>query len=137
MGSVNTPQTIDEYILNYPPDIQKKIRDIRSVIKKAAPDAMEKISYRMPAYTFRGIILLYFAAHSGHLGFYPFTSAIEAFKEELSSYKTAKGSIRFPYNKPLPLKLISEIVKFRVQENILKEVLKTQKKKSKKIKNRN
>ena len=132
MGSIKTPESVDEYILNYPADIQKKITEIRSVIKKAAPDAVEKVSYGMPAYTFKGM-LLYYAAHTNHIGFYPTPSAIEAFRKELSAYKPSRGTIHFPLDKPLPIKLIKDITAFRVQENIFKEELKAQKKKSKRI----
>jgi len=132
MESVRNPQSVDEYISCFPSEIQKRLSDIRSVIKKEAPEAAEKITYRMPAYTFRGMMMLYFAAHSKHTGLYPFPSAVTTFREELSSYKNARGSIQFPHDKPLPLKLISEIVKFRVQEILMKEELKAEKKKRRK-----
>jgi uncharacterized protein YdhG (YjbR/CyaY superfamily) len=128
----NAPENFEQYILSYPADIRARLQKIRSLVKKLAPDASEKISYGMPAFTLDGM-LLYFAAHTKHIGFYPFTSAIEAFREELSDYKTAKGSIQFPNNKPLPLKLISQIIEFRVIENRSKgEIRKQLKSKSKK-----
>lgn len=128
----NAPENFEQYILSYPADIRARLQKIRSLVKKLAPDASEKISYGMPAFTLDGM-LLYFAAHTKHIGFYPFTSAIEAFREELSDYKTAKGSIQFPNNKPLPLKLISQIIEFRVNENRSKgEIRKQLKSKSKK-----
>jgi uncharacterized protein YdhG (YjbR/CyaY superfamily) len=120
------PQSVDEYIASCPEEIQGRLKELRLAIKKAAPATEEKISYRMPAYTLKGM-LLYFAAHTNHIGFYPMTTAIVAFKEELSSYKTAKGSIQFPNDKPLPLKLIAEMVKFRVKENLEKAELKAKK----------
>lgn len=123
--------SVDEYIQTYPEDISKRLQKIRTLIRKAAPKAEEKISYGMPTYTYNGI-LIYFGAHIRHIGLYPFTTAIVAFREELSEYKTAKGSIQFPNDKPLPLKLISRIVSFRVEENNIKAELKA-KMKSKKI----
>jgi uncharacterized protein YdhG (YjbR/CyaY superfamily) len=97
-----------------------------------APDAVEKISYGMPAYTFKGM-LIYFAAHTNHIGRYPYPSAMEAFKKEVAQYRTSKGTLQFQNEKPLPLKLIAEIVSFRVKENIMKEELKILKKKRKRI----
>jgi len=129
MEKRNTPVSIEAYISEYPSEIQKKLNDIRKVIKKAAPGAVEKISYGMPAYTYKGM-LLYFAAHKNHIGLYPYPSAMYAFREEIAAYRTSKGAIQFPLNKPVPLTLISEIVAFRVQENIMKEELKRGKKKS-------
>jgi uncharacterized protein YdhG (YjbR/CyaY superfamily) len=111
------PKDIDEYISSYPREIQKLLEQFRATIKKAAPKAEEAISYGMPAFKFKGI-LVWFAAHSKHIGFYPRVSAIERFKKELSVYKGAKGSVQFPLDKPLPLGLISKIVKFRVQEDL-------------------
>jgi uncharacterized protein YdhG (YjbR/CyaY superfamily) len=129
--STKPPQSVDEYIAGFPEDLQKNLRGLRNVIKKAAPQAVEKISYGMPAYTFKGM-LLYFAMHTSHIGLYPYPSAMEAFKKEVAEYRTSKGTLQFPHNKKLPLKLIAEIVKFRVRENIMKEELKTLKKRSKK-----
>ena len=120
--------SVDQYIQMYPEDIRNRLQKIRTVIRKAAPKAEEKISYGMPSYTYNGI-LIYFGAHAKHIGLYPFTTAIVAFREELSEYKTAKGSIQFPNDKPLPLKLISQIVAFRVEENNIKAELKEKKKK--------
>lgn len=131
MGTRKTAQSVDEYISGYPADIQKKLNDIRKAVRKAAPEAVEKISYGMPAYTFKGM-LLYFAGHTNHIGLYPYPSAIEAFKKEIAEYYKSKGTLQFPHGKPLPLKLIKEIVAFRVQENIIKEQLKRVKKKSRK-----
>lgn len=111
-----TYQSIDEYILQFSPDIQDILKMLRKVIKEAAPDAEEKISWGMPAFTHHGS-LVYFAAHKNHIGFYPAPSGIEAFKQELSEYKAAKGSVQFPITKPLPYELISKIVRFRVAEN--------------------
>ncbi|MEN6313483.1 MAG: DUF1801 domain-containing protein [Clostridiaceae bacterium] len=111
--------SIDEYIKDFPPETQKKLEQIRTIIKEAAPDAKEKISYQMPAFTLNGN-LVYFAAFKNHIGFYPTPSGIEAFKDELKAYKNAKGSVQFPLDKPLPVELISRIVKYRVEENLKK-----------------
>ncbi|MBK7711547.1 MAG: DUF1801 domain-containing protein [Bacteroidales bacterium] len=127
MDSVKIPKTVDEYIADYPAGIQEKLIEMRSIIRKSAPDASEKISYRMPSYIFNGI-LVYFAAHTKHLGFYPFPTVIEAFKNELTPYHTSKGGIQFPYKDPLPIDLIKRIVGFRVKENIEKAALKKIKK---------
>jgi uncharacterized protein YdhG (YjbR/CyaY superfamily) len=126
MDKSKIPDNIDEYIAVYPEDIRIKLEKIRKAISQAAPEAQEKISYRMPSFTFKGM-LVYFAAHTGHLGFYPFKSAIEAFKSELEPYQTSKGTIQFPYTKPLPLSLIKKIIKFRVKENLAKATLKRKK----------
>lgn len=117
---MKNPSTIEEYIKGFPPGTQKLLKEIRSTIRKAAPDAQEKISYAMPAFSQNGI-LVYFAAFKNHIGFYPTSSAIELFQNELMAYKSGKGSIQFPLDKPLPKTLITEIVKFRVQENLGKK----------------
>lgn len=109
--------TIDEYIAQFPPEIQEKLERIRSVIKVAAPEAEEKISYQMPTFFLKGN-LVHFAAHTKHIGFYPTPSGIEAFEKDLAVYKNAKGSVQFPIDQPMPLQLIAEIVKFRVEENL-------------------
>lgn len=110
-------KSIDEYILNFPPEVQEKLKTLRKVIKESAPEAEEKISYQMPTFVLHGN-LVHFAAYKSHIGFYPAPSGIEAFKKELSEYKNSKGSVQFPIEKPLPYELISKIVKFRVLENI-------------------
>ena len=116
---MSKPKNIDEYISGFPEDIQKILQQFRAAVKKAAPNADEVISYGMPAFKLNGL-LVWFAAHSKHIGFYPRTTAIEAFKTKLTAYKWAKGSVQFPLNKPLPLTLINKIVRFRVKENLLK-----------------
>lgn len=118
-GEKGHPTTIDEYILQFPEDVQHILVKIRAVIKESAPEAVERISYQMPAFYLYGN-LVWFGAHQHHIGFYPRASGIEAFKEELSAYKGAKGSVQFPLGKPVPYELISEIVKFRVAENLRK-----------------
>ena len=120
------PKNVDEYIAGYPEDVQKYLDQVRGAIKKSAPRAEEVISYGIAAYKLNGM-LVWFAAHTKHLGFYPRVSGIAAFQKELSIYKGAKGSVQFPYEKPMPLGLISKIVKFRVKEN--QERTKTKKKK--------
>jgi uncharacterized protein YdhG (YjbR/CyaY superfamily) len=119
MNNDSIPETIDDYISAWPEDIREKLTAMRLTIRKAAPEAQEKISYRMPAFTLKGM-LLYFAAHKNHIGFYPFTTVLKAFSEELTPYHTSKGGIQFSHKDPLPLELVSRIVKFRVQENLAK-----------------
>lgn len=111
--------TIDQYIESFPGGVQKLLTELRSTIRQAAPEAVEKISYRMPTFYLRGN-LVHFAAFSRHIGFYPGPSAIVAFQDELKGYKWAKGSVQFPLDRPLPLDLITRIVRFRVEENSAK-----------------
>lgn len=111
------PKNIDEYIAMFPSDIQEILNELRATIKKAAPEAEEVISYQMPAFKYYGM-LVYFAAFKNHIGFYPMASGIETFKKELSVYKGAKGSVQFPLDEPMPLGLITKIVKFRIRENL-------------------
>lgn len=113
------PATINEYIAGYPNDVQAVLHQVRATIRKAAPEAQEGIAYGMPAFTLHGP-LVYFGAFKSHIGFYATPTGHEAFKEELSPYKQGKGSVQFPLDEPLPLDLISRIVKFRVAENIAK-----------------
>ena len=113
------PANIDEYIGEFPNDVQEILEKIRMTIHKAAPDATEKISYSMPAFEQNGIVV-YFAAFKNHIGLYALPSGHEAFQEELSQYKSGKGSVQFPFNKPMPYDLITKIVKFRVKENLEK-----------------
>jgi uncharacterized protein YdhG (YjbR/CyaY superfamily) len=114
-------ETIDEYIKTFPEDVQAILEKIRQTIRKAAPEAVETISYQMPAFKLNGRNLVYFAAWKNHIGFYPMPSGTEAFKKELSPYKGAKGSVRFPIEKPIPYDLVKKIVIFRVKENLEKE----------------
>lgn len=111
--------SIDEYIESFPKETQKILQEIRTTIKAAAPQAEEKISYQMPTFFLNGN-LIHFAAFKNHIGLYPTPSGTEAFKEEIARYKAAKGSIQLPLDDPMPLKLISRIVKFRVAENLQK-----------------
>ena len=113
------PATIDAYIAQYPQDVQQILQKIRAAIKEAAPQAVEKFSYQMPGFAFHGA-LVWFAVHTRHIGFYPTGTGIEAFKNELSTYKTSKGAIQFPLDQPIPYDLIRRIVKFKVAENMKK-----------------
>lgn len=109
--------SIDEYIGVFPEEIQKILQALRATRKMSAPDAEKRISYQIPTFALKGN-LVHFAAFKKHIGFYPTASAIQAFKHELSIYEGAKGTVRFPIGKPLPLKLIGKIVKYRVAENL-------------------
>jgi len=120
--------SIDEYIATFPEETQKILKKLRATIKGAAPNAEEKISYQIPTFTLKGN-LIHFAAFKNHIGLYPSPSGTQAFKRELSIYESAKGSIKFPIDQPLPLDLIRKIVKFRVAENLKKAELKAGKKK--------
>ena len=107
--------TVDEYIAQFPVDIQKILTKIRMTIRKAAPEAAEKISYRMPAYH-QGKALVYFTAMKKHIGFYPGAEGVAAFAAELAGYKTSKGAIQFPLSKPVPYDLIARITAFRAEQ---------------------
>jgi uncharacterized protein YdhG (YjbR/CyaY superfamily) len=122
------PANVDQYISYFPASTQKLLKDLRATVKKAAPDAEEIISYQMPAYRYHGI-LLNFAAYNTHIGLYPTPGAIEAFKSELSKWPLSKGTVQFPLDKPLPLSLITKIVKYRVRENRDRDSLRPKKKK--------
>lgn len=119
MGTSNIRiKTIDEYIATFPQNIQDILEDVRKAIRDSAPDAQEAITYGVPTFKLNGN-LVHFAAYKKHLGFYPAgSSAIEAFKTELSNYSLSKGTIRFPLDEPIPLELVKKIVKFRVKQNV-------------------
>jgi len=114
------PATVDEFIKAAPKEAQAKLRQMRTAIRACAPGAVEGLKYGLPAFSYKRILVVY-AAHSQHIGFYPTPSAVSAFKEELSKYKTAKGSIQFPLDKSLPLPLIRKITEFRVRESLEKD----------------
>lgn len=116
-------KNIDEYIATYPKDIQDILKKIRATVKKAAPHAEETINYQIPTFTLHGN-LVHFAAFKSHIGFYPTPTGIEKFKKELSAYEGAKGSVKFPLDKPIPYSLIRKIVMFRVKENLERAELK-------------
>jgi uncharacterized protein YdhG (YjbR/CyaY superfamily) len=120
--------TIDEYIATFPAEIQAILQEIRATIRAVVPDADEKISYQMPTFYLHGN-LVHFAAFKNHIGFYPTPTGIEAFQEQLSAYKSAKGSVQFPLDQPMPLDLIREIVRYRVEESVTKVAVKLKKKK--------
>ena len=111
------PTTVDEYIAQFPPEVQQMMGQIRAAIHDAAPGATEKISYAMPGF-FLHDRLVWFGGYKRHIGFYPGGSAIEVFKEDISVYKWSKGAVQFPLDKPMPLELIKKIVRFRVEENM-------------------
>ena len=111
------PTDIDGYIAGFPNNIQKVLQQVRTAIKKAAPGAEETISYAIPAFTYKGRILVYFAGFKNHISLYPAPRGNEAFKKDLSFYKGGKGTVQFPLDKPIPLSLITKIVKFRAKEN--------------------
>jgi uncharacterized protein YdhG (YjbR/CyaY superfamily) len=114
-----SPQNIDEYIANFPSSIQAILQEIRLTIAQAAPDASEKISYGMPTFVLKGN-LVHFAAFKNHIGFYSTPSGTSKFQQDILKYKHAKGSIQFPISQPMPFDLITQIVKFRVEENLAK-----------------
>jgi uncharacterized protein YdhG (YjbR/CyaY superfamily) len=111
------PKSIAEYINAAPKEAQKKLREMRACIRASAPGAKESLKWGMPAFSYRRILVM-FAAFKHHIGFYPTPSAVTAFANELSKFATAKGSIQFPLEKPLPLPLIRKITAFRVRESI-------------------
>jgi uncharacterized protein YdhG (YjbR/CyaY superfamily) len=110
-----SPGSIDEYIAGFSRDVQAMLTQVRATIRAVAPDAGETINYGIPTFVLNGN-LVHFAAFRNHIGFYPTPSAIEEFKDELSPYKSAKGSVQFPIDQPMPLNLIEKIVRFRVKE---------------------
>jgi uncharacterized protein YdhG (YjbR/CyaY superfamily) len=114
-------RTIDEYIETFPKDVQPILEKVRQTIRKAAPKAVEAISYQMPTFKLNGKGLVYFAGYKGHIGFYPIPSGVEAFKKELSKYKQGKGSVQFPLDEPVPYDLVKRIVQFRVKEQPAKK----------------
>ena len=118
-----THLTVDSYIAQQPESVQPVLQQLRNTIKKAAPHAEEVISYQMPAYKLNGM-LVYFAAWKEHIGFYPASAGVSRFSDKLAKYNTSKGTIQFPLSEKLPLKLISDIVKFRVKENEAKTLKK-------------
>ncbi|HET7000899.1 MAG TPA: DUF1801 domain-containing protein [Puia sp.] len=119
-------KTVDEYIALHPPSIKTGLDLLRKTIKTAAPGAEELISYQMPAYRLKGM-LAFFSATKKHYGFYPTASPIIAFREKLKSYETSRGTVKFPLEKPIPVKLITAMVKWKVRENLEKEMAKRKK----------
>ena len=117
VGKTTELGSMDKYIAGFPKQVQELLQKLRATIRKAAPEAEETINYAIPTFILKGN-LVHFAAFKNHIGFYPAPSGIEAFKKELSVYEGAKGSIKFPMEKPLTFGLITKIVKFRVKENL-------------------
>jgi len=114
---IRKPENIDEYIAGFPGNVQEKLTQIRNIIKKAVPDAEEKISYAIPTFALNGRNLIHFAGFKNHIGLYPAPREDSAFSKELSKFKGGKGTVQFPLDQPLPVDLIVRIVKFRVNEN--------------------
>lgn len=114
-----TAETIDEYIKDFPNEVQKILEQIRKTIRKSAPNAVEAIKYGIPTFVLDGN-LVHFGAFKNHIGFYPAPTGIEEFEKELSVYKQGKGSAQFPLDQPMPLDLITKIVEFRVKQNLKK-----------------
>ena len=113
-------ETIDEYIRLFPSEVQTRLEEIRSIVHAVAPECEERISYRMPAFYLNGN-LVYFAAYAKHIGFYPTSSGISHFVEELGGYKSSKGAVQLPHDRPLPISLITKIVELRTAENRQKD----------------
>ena len=114
--AILVPETVDQYIAAFPADVKKRMQQLRKTIKAAAPKAEEVISYQMPGYKYLGM-LVYFAAYKNHIGFYPGAGGVLECYKKLSSFKSAKGSVQFPHDRPIPYDIISKIVKFRVKQN--------------------
>jgi uncharacterized protein YdhG (YjbR/CyaY superfamily) len=112
-----TAKNIDNYIGDFPPDVQLMLQKVRTEIRKAAPQAEEAIKYQMPTFVLNGN-LIHFAGYKNHIGLYPGSKPIEEFKDELTRYETSKGTIRLPLDKPIPVGLISKITKFCVKRNL-------------------
>ncbi|HSQ79335.1 MAG TPA: DUF1801 domain-containing protein [Candidatus Bathyarchaeia archaeon] len=123
MKSQGAPRTIDEYLEAFPEDIRRRLQELRAAIAAAAPEARERISYRMPAFDLDGV-LVYFAAFKDHISLFPTASGVQAFRRELAPYRVSKGTVHFPLDRPLPLKLVARIVKFRAAENRRKRAAK-------------
>lgn len=114
------PTTINEYIADFPKDVQERLEKVRATIRKAAPDAEEAIKYQIPTFVLNGN-LIHFAGYQHHIGLYPGSKPIEEFKDELTKYRISKGTVQFPLDKPLPLGLITKITKFCVKRNLEKK----------------
>ena len=112
----DTPNSIDDYIASFPEDVQELLKQVRETILAEAPEATETIKYRMPTYVLHGN-LVHFAGYKKHIGFYPGSAGIVAFKDEFAGLKWAKGSVQFPLHRPIPFDLIARIVRFRVAQN--------------------
>jgi uncharacterized protein YdhG (YjbR/CyaY superfamily) len=122
MAPMKKFKTMDEYIVSFPKNVQTILQEMRQTIHNAAPQAEETISYSMPAFKQKGV-LVWFAAFKNHIGFFPTALGVEAFKAELRDYSTSKGTIRFPLDKPIPFDLVKKIVEYRIKENFAKSNL--------------
>ena len=111
--------SVDAYLEDFPTPVQEILQKFRDTVRRAAPDAEEAVSYGMPAYKLGGV-LVYFAAHTRHIGFYPTSTGIAAFKQELQRFQCSKGTVRFPLDRPVPYGLVARIVRYRVKENLAK-----------------
>ncbi len=120
---MRTSPLIDTYIASFPPETVQLLNQMRSTLQQLVPEAEEAMKYGIPTYVYHGN-LVHFAGYKNHIGFYPGASGIEAFKDEFKNYEWSKGAVQFPIDKPLPIKLITRIVKFRVQQNLAKPALK-------------
>lgn len=127
MDSKKTAADIDSYIAGFPKEVQLILQTVRTTIQKAAPDATEAMAYGIPTFKWNGRNLVHFGGFKAHIGFYPAPQGLEAFKAELSKYKGAKGSVQFPLDQPMPLTLITKIVKYRVGEEEARVVAKSAK----------
>jgi len=116
--NVSAPRDVDEYIAGFPNEVRTILEKVRTTIRKAAPGAQEKISYRIPTFTLDGKYLIYFAAFQKHVGLYPAPRGAEEFQEQLAAYGGGKGTVQFPFDKPIPFGLITRIIKFRIKENL-------------------
>lgn len=123
MQKTKPAETIEAYCRSFPPEVKKRLLQLNALVKELAPEATHKISYRMPAYFLNGR-LLYFAAHTNHIGLYPMASGIEKMEAKLKGYHYAKGSVQFPHDQPFPLPLIRQIIQLRVKENRIKPIKK-------------
>jgi uncharacterized protein YdhG (YjbR/CyaY superfamily) len=121
------PKDVSSYIAAFPPAVQKLLKQLRQLIQATAPGAEDVISYRMPAYKYKGV-LVYFAGYKNHIGFYPGSAGIEQFINQLSDYQISKGTLQLPLDQPLPVKLLVEIIRFRIKENEAKAALKKSRK---------
>lgn len=117
MPNRSTASSIDEYIAEFPPEVQRVLQELRALIHASAPDATETISYAIPTFDLDGRHLVHFAGFKHHVGFYPTGSGVAAFEDELRPYKSGKGSVQFPLGQPLPTELIRRIVEFRLAES--------------------
>lgn len=110
-------ENIDQYIVGFDPEVQEKLKSIRELVHETIPEAVEAISYQMPSFKYKGKILVYFAAFKNHIGFYATPESNQEFKDELSEYKTTKGTIQLPYDKPLPMELLRKIILYKAMSN--------------------